>query len=837
MRCRTTVVLAAIALCCAAAPSGAQVQSPDIAPFDPPEKEYFTGAQEPDPQTERGLPIAAPHRAFLPDVVDLSGRMPAVGDQGRSSSCAAWSTAYAARSYYTAALERRDVLRPANLPSPSYVYHLARDGKCEDGTTIPRVVEVLKHGALSLEQSPFTAACVAPASPQLVAQANDFRVRGMGRVDVARLDDIKGQLARSNPVIIRLQVSTAFQHLRGTATFDEPAPPPGDKLTGWHFITLVGYDERRQVFRLINSWGTGWGDRGYAWLGYDVLRTRVTHAYTLDVAASKPPAVVTTVSPPKPPPPPSPPVPKVTPPPVITKVVPPPPVVAPPPTPVKVQPVVPPPMMRPGVALVIGNSAYAGAPLATTAADAGAIAETMRAAGYNVTELHDVRQADIGTVLRSFLDQVAAAGPDSVAFFYFAGLAARSGEHNFLVPVDATITGRNDVALQALRLDDLVAELTKVPAAARIIVLDAARDHGYGRGTPDLVPPGLANMAAPAGTTIAFPAAPGHIAEDGSGPYSLYTKTLVTLMRQAGLDIDRIFKTTRLQVNATTQGRQTPWTAEGLTVDVTLFPASPQQGVTQPPPPVAPPAVVTPPAPVTPVQVTPVQVTPAQVTPPSPGPGLRLADLENLSCGRVTAQPRGGRSVLSGFVASDEDLKLVQSIATNVPHTSLGDVIVAPWPQCEALQTLEKPLGLPDRPTIDIGPKLELRGGDALNIQIRSPSQMSYLYVAYIQADGSVVDLVQPAGLVPQPTLPRQTLMFGGGQSGKPKFTISPPFGREMIIAIASRSPLFDHELPAQQTEREFLSDLRRALLYKPAPDMPDRELTATIKTLQTRPR
>jgi Domain of unknown function (DUF4384) len=119
-------------------------------------------------------------------------------------------------------------------------------------------------------------------------------------------------------------------------------------------------------------------------------------------------------------------------------------------------------------------------------------------------------------------------------------------------------------------------------------------------------------------------------------------------------------------------------------------------------------------------------------------------------------------------------------------------------------------------------------------IQVGSPAQISYLYVSYIQADGSVVHLVQPSGLVPQPTLPRQTLVFGSGEGGKPKFTVGPPFGREMIIAIASRSPLFDHELPAHQTERDYPSELRQALIYKPVPDMPDRELAAAMTTLQT---
>ena len=205
-----------------------------------------------------------------------------------------------------------------------------------------------------------------------------------------------------------------------------------------------------------------------------------------------------------------------------------------------------------------------------------------------------------------------------------------------------------------------------------------------------------------------------------------------------------------------------------------------------------------------------------------------------MACAHVNVEARGDQTVLSGYVASDDDLNRVRSIAASVPNTVVGNVIVAPWPQCEALQTLQKPLLIADRPTIDIGPNTDLHSGDLLKIQIRSPAQISYLYVSYIQADGSVLHLVQPNALVPQPTLPRQTLEFGSGTDGQPKFTVSPPFGREMIIAIASRSPLFDHELAAQQTERDYLSDLRRALLYKPDPSMPDRELAATITTLKT---
>ena len=236
------------------------------------------------------------------------------------------------------------------------------------------------------------------------------------------------------------------------------------------------------------------------------------------------------------------------------------------------------------------------------------------------------------------------------------------------------------------------------------------------------------------------------------------------------------------------------------------------------------------PPPAPPIDPTPV---PPVVTPPTPQ-SFTLSQLAALTCGKVSVRRDGKSNILDGYVGSESDLELVKAVAANVPDTSVGDVLFAPWPQCEALQTLERPLATSDRPAIEFGPTNRFRNGDSLNITIRSPEQIGYLYVSYVQADGSVVHLVQPSGLVPQPTLPRQTLSFGGGQNGGATFTIGPPFGREMIIAVASRSPLFDHALPAQQTERDYLTELRRALIYKPSPDLPDRELSASIATLQT---
>src|SRR5215469_9904149 len=273
----------------------------------------------------------------------------------------------------------------------------------------------------------------------------------------------------------------------------------------------------------------------------------------------------------------------------------------------------------PRVALIVGNEAYTSAPgIATAAADATIVAETMRTAGYDVTEVHDLVAANFGQTIRTFLDKVYAAGPEAVVFVYFGGYGAQFDGENYLVPVDAKIGRYAEVPAQAFRLNDLVRELAEMPAAARIIVLDASRDHGFGRDTKEAVPPGLAMMDSPAGMLIAFAAAPGAVSGEIEGPYSLYTGTLVTLMRQPGLDIEQIFKATRLQVNKVSTGAQTPWTSSTLAVGFKLFDApgdgtpAPQAAAPAPPPAAASAAGTAPPTPAG------TQVPLAEVPPPPP---------------------------------------------------------------------------------------------------------------------------------------------------------------------------------------------------------------------------
>ena len=42
-------------------------------------------------------------------------------------------------------------------------------------------------------------------------------------------------------------------------------------IAGGHAWRIIGYSHSRKAFRMVNSWGKTWGDRGRAWVHYDSL--------------------------------------------------------------------------------------------------------------------------------------------------------------------------------------------------------------------------------------------------------------------------------------------------------------------------------------------------------------------------------------------------------------------------------------------------------------------------------------------------------------------------------------------------------------------------------------
>ncbi len=169
------------------------------------------------------------------------------------------------------------------------------------------------------------------------------------------------------------------------------------------------------------------------------------------------------------------------------------------------------------IALVVGNGAYADGAIPTAANDAGLVAQTLQAAGFDVVGARDLDEDSLRRTLRDFTDKAAAAGPDAVAFVYLSGYGLQLENEAYFAPVDARIETASDVPLQALRVSDYVKRLAALPLKARFMVLDAARTAPF-RLKGDPLAGGLPLVEAEPGSLIATNAAPGTVGPAETGP-------------------------------------------------------------------------------------------------------------------------------------------------------------------------------------------------------------------------------------------------------------------------------------------------------------------------------
>jgi len=228
---------------------------------------------------------------------------------------------------------------------------------------------------------------------------------------------------------------------------------------------------------------------------------------------------------------------------------------------------------QPRIALVIGNAAYPKGPLQNSLADGGLVAEALTSIGFEIVEGADVNQTDFRRVFRDFLEKVQAAGPDVIAFVYYSGLAIQFEGDNYLIPVDARLERDSDIPIDGVRLFDLLRPLADVQAAAKIVVLDAARPLRF--QIQGQLARGLGAIESAPGMLVAFSSAPGTVAEDGPGPYGAYATAIAEMVREPGLDLDTLFARIRLRTNEATGGAQTPWEVSQLQQVVMLVPGTP----------------------------------------------------------------------------------------------------------------------------------------------------------------------------------------------------------------------------------------------------------------------
>jgi len=218
-------------------------------------------------------------------------------------------------------------------------------------------------------------------------------------------------------------------------------------------------------------------------------------------------------------------------------------------------------------ALIIGNGDYKSGPLKNAVNDALDMAATLSGKGFKVILRHDATRQDMREAIREFGHEISEGG---VGLFYYSGHGLQLDGENYLIPIDADIELKAEVAEECVSAATVLKVMEYSNNRINVIILDACRNNPFRsfsrsdeKGITKMDPP----QGAKQGSIIAFATAPGAVASDGDTRNGLYTAKLLKYINTPGLTLEEVFKKARIDVLNESDGHQIPWENNSLTGD------------------------------------------------------------------------------------------------------------------------------------------------------------------------------------------------------------------------------------------------------------------------------
>jgi hypothetical protein len=210
--------------------------------------------------------------------------MPPVLNQGSEGSCVAFAIGYAARSaeqfYRTGASSYSNSI---NTFSPEFLYNQIKfSTDCNSGAAMQTALDFIKlNGICTYQSMPYSSTNGCSLLPSLTqsTEALNFKIATYAKLYCTDKAAIKSMIAQNHPVIINVIADNSF--IAAKPGFIWKSYSGSGSLA--HCIVICGYDDAKNAYLVMNSWGTGWGDAGYSWIDYDFFITRTgTYCYAIN---------------------------------------------------------------------------------------------------------------------------------------------------------------------------------------------------------------------------------------------------------------------------------------------------------------------------------------------------------------------------------------------------------------------------------------------------------------------------------------------------------------------------------------------------------------------------
>jgi len=249
---------------------------------------------KPSPKTEEDWTY---EHAEAADIVAAAPAIPAskdlretwwtINDQGSTGSCVGWATADSVLRWHFVKAER---LPTTGFLSPRFIWMASKETDPlitrpttfieTEGTSLKAALDIArKFGVVRDSTLPFASGKLYPGQAKtFYAIAALRKILAYFNLDT-NLTNWRSWLATKGPILTRLDVDSTWDSATSTSgNLDEYQP---DTKRGGHAVAIIGYKPDRFIVR--NSWGTGWGDKGFAYASLAYAQEAFTEAYGVEV--------------------------------------------------------------------------------------------------------------------------------------------------------------------------------------------------------------------------------------------------------------------------------------------------------------------------------------------------------------------------------------------------------------------------------------------------------------------------------------------------------------------------------------------------------------------------
>lgn len=219
------------------------------------------------------------------DKVMLEQFFPPIGNQGDKGTCVAWAVGYNLKTALNAIENHWDstmLAKPENQTSPKDLWlsipPRQKGAGCSGAGFESTFNVLLSVGAASMETVPYQdlGNCNGVGIGDTINKIhNYYQITRNGQLPT--INQMKAYIADTIPLVIGARLGDRFMRWSDDGVINHDTY----NYTGmhaYHAMVIVGYDDSRHAFRLRNSWGPEWGDKGSIWVDYDFFYHEMCYA-------------------------------------------------------------------------------------------------------------------------------------------------------------------------------------------------------------------------------------------------------------------------------------------------------------------------------------------------------------------------------------------------------------------------------------------------------------------------------------------------------------------------------------------------------------------------------